>query len=189
MNATAPQAMIPRTFVSEPSSRWSGERVRVTEFSIVAICPIWVCFPVSVTTIAAVPRVTAVFWNSMFERSPSATSRAVEHVGVLGDRRALAGQGRLLGLQRRGVQDPPVGGDEVARLDLDQVAGNDIDRRQERDRAVAHDLGLRHLQVRQRVDAGARAELLPRAEHHVEEDQQRHDHAGRDLADDEAHRR
>ena len=26
------------------------------------------------------------------------------------------------------------------------------------------------------------------AEHHVEEDQQRHDHAGRDLADDEAHR-
>ena len=30
--------------------------------------------PVAVTTIAAVPLVTAVFWNSMFERSPSATS-------------------------------------------------------------------------------------------------------------------
>ena len=28
----------------------------------------------AVTTIAPVPRVTAVFWNSMFERSPSATS-------------------------------------------------------------------------------------------------------------------
>ncbi len=30
--------------------------------------------PVAVTTIVAVPRVTDVFWKSMFERSPSATS-------------------------------------------------------------------------------------------------------------------
>ena len=74
MNATAPQAMIPSTLVSEPSSFCSGDRVRVTEVSIVAICPISVCMPVAVTTIVAVPRVTAVFWNSMFERSPSATS-------------------------------------------------------------------------------------------------------------------
>ena len=74
MNATAPQAIVPSTVVSEPSSFWSGERVRVTDVSMVAICPIWVRIPVAVTTIAAVPRVTAVFWNSMFERSPSATS-------------------------------------------------------------------------------------------------------------------
>ena len=32
--------------------------------------------PVAVTTIAAVPRVTEVFWNSMFDRSPTATSPA-----------------------------------------------------------------------------------------------------------------
>ena len=74
MNATAPHAISPSTFVSEPSSFCSGERVRVTDVSIVAIWPIWVSMPVAVTTIAAVPRVTAVFWNSMFERSPSATS-------------------------------------------------------------------------------------------------------------------
>ena len=74
MNATAPQAMIPSTYVSEPSSFCSGDRVRVTEVSIVAIFPISVSMPVEVTTIAAVPLVTAVFWNSMFERSPSATS-------------------------------------------------------------------------------------------------------------------
>ena len=37
MNATAAQAMIPSTFVSESSSCCSGERVRVTEVSIVAI--------------------------------------------------------------------------------------------------------------------------------------------------------
>ena len=37
MNATAPHAMIPRTLVSDPSSFCSGDRVRVTEVSIVAI--------------------------------------------------------------------------------------------------------------------------------------------------------
>ena len=74
MNATAPHAIIPSTFVSEASSFCSGDRVRVTEVSIVAICPICVSMPVAVTTIAAVPLVTAVFWNSMFDRSPSATS-------------------------------------------------------------------------------------------------------------------
>ena len=127
MNATAPQAMSPRTLVSEPSSFCSGDRVRVTDVSIVAICPICVCMPVAVTTIAAVPRVTEVFWNSMFERSPSATSRPASAPRVLRDRRALAGQRRLLRLQRRRAQDPPVGGDDVARLDLDEVAGHELD--------------------------------------------------------------
>ena len=74
MNATAVHAMTPRTFVSEPSSFCNGDRVRVTDVSIVAIWPIWVCMPVAVTTIAAVPRVTAVFWNNMSDRSPMATS-------------------------------------------------------------------------------------------------------------------
>ena len=78
MNATAVQAMIPSTFVSESSSLCSGERVRVTEVSIVAIRPISVSMPVAVTTIVAVPRVTEVFWKSMLARSPSATSRAGE---------------------------------------------------------------------------------------------------------------
>ncbi len=76
MNATAPQAMRPSTFVSESSSRCSGERLRVTEDSIVAIWPIWVCMPVAVTTIAPVPLVTEVFWKSMLVRSPTETSPA-----------------------------------------------------------------------------------------------------------------
>ena len=74
MNATAVQAMMPSTRVRVSSSFCSGDRVRVTEVSMVAICPIWVVMPVPVTTIEAVPRVTDVFWNSMFDRSPSATS-------------------------------------------------------------------------------------------------------------------
>ena len=65
MNATAVQAMIPSTLVSESSSFCSGDRVRVTEVSIVAIWPISRLIPVAVTTIAPVPRVTDVFWNSM----------------------------------------------------------------------------------------------------------------------------
>ena len=69
----------------------------------------------------------------------------------------------------------------------DDVARHDVDGRHEGDRAVAHDLRLRHLQVRERVDARARLQLLARAEHDVEEDQQRDDDAGRDLADHEAH--
>ena len=173
MNATAPQAMSAEHLGEGPSSFCSGERVRVTEVSIVAIWPIWVSIPVAVTTIAAVPRVTAVFWNSMFERSPSATSPAGQRGRVLRDRGALPGQRRLLGLERRGADDPPVGGHDVARLDLDEVARHDLDRRHEHERAVAHHLRLRHLQVRQRVDARPRLQLLPGAEHDVEHDQQR----------------
>ena len=74
MKATALHAMIPRTFVSESSSRCSGDRTRDTDVSIVAIRPISVSMPVAVTTIAPVPRVTEVFWNSMLVRSPSTTS-------------------------------------------------------------------------------------------------------------------
>ena len=56
-------------------------------------------------------------------RSPGRTPR------VLGDRRALAGERRLLRLQRRRADDPPVGRDDVAGLDLHDVAGHDVDRR------------------------------------------------------------
>ena len=119
---------------------------------------------------------------------------AERHVGsrqracILRDRGALAGQGRLLRLQRRRANDASVCGNEIARLDLDDVAGNEIDRRHERKRAVADDLRLRHLQVRECVDARPRLQLLTRSENDIEEDEQSDDRAGRDLADREAHR-
>ena len=62
------------TRVSLSSSCCSGDRVRVTDDSMLAIWPIWVCMPVAVTTITPVPRVTDVFWKSMLARSPSAAS-------------------------------------------------------------------------------------------------------------------
>ena len=62
--------------------------------------PICVDWPVPVTTNVAVPRVTCVFWNTRFVRSPRATSPPANVARVLGHRRALAGQRRLLNLQR-----------------------------------------------------------------------------------------
>ncbi len=84
MIATATQAIRPSTPVNEFSSRCSGDFVCLTADSIVAIRPIWVCMPVSVTTKVAVPRVTEVFWNTMFVRSPRATSAPSRAAGSFG---------------------------------------------------------------------------------------------------------
>ena len=100
-HATAPHAMSPSTLVSVSSSFCSGDRVRVTEVSIVGDLPHLGLHPgLGRRPAAAVPRVTEVFWNSMFDRSPIRTSPAGSVVAVLGHRRALPGQRRLLGLQR-----------------------------------------------------------------------------------------
>ena len=161
MNATAVQAMMPSTRVRVSSSFCSGDRVRVTEVSMVAICPIWVVMPVPVTTIDAVPRVTEVFWNNMFDRSPRGTSPAGRTALSLRHRCALAGERGLLGLQRRGPDDPPVRRNDVTGLHLDQVTGHHLDGRHQDQAAAADHLRLRHLQIRQGVHAGPGLELLP----------------------------
>ena len=53
------------------------------------------------------------------------------------------------------VHDAAVGRDDVARFELHDVAGHEVDRRHERTVAVADDLGLRHLHLGEGVDAGA----------------------------------
>ena len=179
MNATAVQAMTPRTFVSESSSLCSGDRTRATEVSIVAIRPISVSMPVAVTTIAA----GAAGHGGVLEehvRPVAERDVAARQDGrVLGDRRALAGERRLLCLERRRAEDPAVGGHDVAGLQLDDVAGDDVARRHRRDLPVAEHACLRDLHLRQRVDARPRLELLPGAEHEVEQDQERDDDPGR----------
>ena len=137
MNATAVQAMIPSTAVSESSSFWRGDFVRLTEVSMVAIRPISVCMPVAVTTMAPVPRVTDVFWKSMLARSPSATSPDSTR-GVFPDRRALAGERGLLRLERCGSHEPPVGRHDVAGLERHEVAGHEVGGRDERQLADAY---------------------------------------------------
>ena len=84
ITATAPHATRPSTLVSVSSSRCNGDLVRTTLVSIEAICPIWVCIPVAVTIIEAVPRVTEVFWNSMLVWSPRPTSTPSRGLASLG---------------------------------------------------------------------------------------------------------
>jgi hypothetical protein len=85
ITATARKASSPNTLVMPSSSRCSGERVRFVAVTRLAILPISVVRPVAVTTNVAVPRVTCVFWNTRFVRSPSATSpsgRATRSLGI-----------------------------------------------------------------------------------------------------------
>ena len=82
--------------------------------------------PVAVTTNVAVPRVTWVFWNTRFVRSPSATSPVGQGHPVLGHRRALAGERGLLHLERGRGEDPAVGRDDVTRLEQHDVAGHEL---------------------------------------------------------------
>ena len=161
MKATAPQAMTPRTFVSESSSFCSGERTRDTEVSIVAIRPISVSMPAAVTTIAPVPRVTEVFWNSMSVRSPSATSGEGSTAASLatGALSPVSAASCVSSVAERMIR--PSAGHDVARLHLDDVADA-----RSRGRAPATTCpsrthaALRHLHLRQRVDARPRLELL-----------------------------
>ena len=99
ITATANHATRPKTFVIPSSSRCKGDRVRSVAVTIWAIRPISVCLPVAVTTKVAVPRVTSVFWNTKFVRSPRAISAAGRVALVLGHWSALAGKGGLLQLE------------------------------------------------------------------------------------------
>ena len=98
--------------------------------------PTSVLMPVAVTIISPRPRVTLVFMKAMSTRSPSGASASAIGVELLGHRGALAGQGRLVDLQggRRAGSAPSAGtrspasishdvaGDELVRVDLDQLA-------------------------------------------------------------------
>ena len=150
MNATAVQAMSPNTFVSESSSFCNGDRVRLTEVNIVAIWPICVSIPVAVTTMDAVPRVTAVFWNSMFDRSPSATSgpgstAASLPTGALSPVSAASCASRVAERMMR-----PSAGTRSPASTCTRSPGTTFDGGHQRKRAVAYHLRLRNLEVRER---------------------------------------
>ena len=74
ITATARKAIVPNTLVMPSSSRCNGDRERLVAVTMPAIWPISVARPVAVTTNAAAPRVTWVFWNTMLVRSPRAVS-------------------------------------------------------------------------------------------------------------------
>ena len=125
-----------------------------------AIRPISVADPVAVTTTARVPRVTCVFWNTRLVRSPSTVSASSTLVAFLRHRRALTGQRRLLELQRRGGHDPAIRRDDVTGLEQRDIARHQLRRFDLLDGAIAAHPGMRHLQLRECLDAGPRLQLL-----------------------------
>ena len=161
----------------------------MTEVSIVAIWPIWVSMPVAVTTIVAGAAGDRGVLEQHVRPVAERDVRAGEHAASLatGALSPVSAASCVSSVAERTIR--PSAGTMSPASTLDDVAGHDLDRRHEHERAVAEHLGLRHLQVRERVDARPRLQLLPGPEHDVEQDQQRDDDAGGDLADREAHHR
>ena len=162
----------------------SGVISAVVCWSMFEMWPTSVSMPVEVTTNVAAPRVTWVFMNAMSMRSPSAAS-AVDGVDALGHGRALAGERRLVDLERRGADDPAVGRDEVARLDVDDVARDQLLHRDLADLAAAPDLGLDDHHLLERGDARLGLALLVEPQERVEQGEEDEDDAGRELAGQE----
>ena len=100
---------------------------------------------------------------------------------ALRDGQALAGEGGLGDLEGRGAQQPPVGRDDVAGLDCDDVSGDQLLGRQLGKLAVARDPGLDDHHLLQGGDRGGGLAFLSEAEHRVEHGQQQQEDAGAHL--------
>ena len=186
MIATAVQASRPKIFVMPSSSRCSGERTRLVAVTMSAMRPICVAWPVSVTTKLAVPRVTCVFWNTRFVRSPSAVSPAGSvarslATGALSPVSAASWSSSVAETTTR-----PSAGHDVTRLEQHDVAGNEVDRLDLLDAARSPHPRVRHLEPGERLDTRPRLQLLSRSHHDVERHEQRDEDPGRDLADRDA---
>ena len=109
--------------------RVSGVFSSVASAMSCEILPTSVPSPIATTTPAPVPYVTSDEPYAMANRSPRALSRATRG-GVLLDGDRLAGQRRLVDAQLALAHEAQVGGDLVAGLQQDEVAGDDLGRRQ-----------------------------------------------------------
>ena len=166
-----------------------GVSSAVWTWSMSEMWPTSVAMPVAVTTRVPAPRVTWVFMKARSTRSPSAASAATA-IELLGHGRALAGQRRLVDLQRRRADDAAVRGHEVAGLDQDDVARDQLLHGHLGDLAVAHDPGLDDHHPLERGDAGLRLALLVEAHDGVEQGQEDERDAGPELTgQEEADRR
>ncbi|TKW54492.1 hypothetical protein CTA1_5030 [Colletotrichum tanaceti] len=95
--------------------------------------------------------------------------------GLLADGKRLARQQGLVGLEVDGLEDADVGGDGVARLELDHVAGDDLDRRDGHVSALTHRLGGGGAEGSKGVHGLCGLELLVETDGDVEQDDTCHD--------------
>ena len=106
-------------------------------------------------------------------------------INLFWDRGALAGERRLVDLERRRANDPPVGRHQVASFDHDDVAGHDLVHVHDVDFAASADAGLDHHHLLQRRDAGLGLALLAHAEIGVQQCEEDQQHPGWHLVRDE----
>ena len=126
MMTKATPAMQAMTMVSRSSCFWSGV------LSVSVLLSMSAMWPISVSMLGRgddhLP--PAAGDRGVHEREAVTVADGhvdpVDGVGVLERRRTLAGEGGLLDLERGGQEEPPVGRHPVARLDQDDVAGNQL---------------------------------------------------------------
>ncbi len=177
---SATPAMTRIWLVSASSCLVSGVFSMPVALSIPLMWPTSVAMPVVVTRMVPAPRVTWQFMNAMSTRSPSAASAATA-VDLLGRRHALAGQRGFVDLERRGGQDAGVGRDEIARLDVHDVARDELVHRDLGELAVAPDLRLDDHHALERRGARLRLALLVHGHPGVEQGEQDQEDAGEEL--------
>ena len=119
----------------------------------------------------------------------------VDHVGPVAERRlgvaklfrslrhrhALAGQGGFVHLERGGLEQASVGGDEIARLDRDDVTRDELFRRKLGQLVVAPHARLDDHHLLQCRNGLGRLALLAHSEDRVEEREEEQDDAGAEL--------
>ena len=132
--------------------------------------PSSVFIAVATTTAWPVPAATLVPMNTMFSRSPSGMSSALQSRGLLRHRLRLAGQRGLDALERGRLQEPGIRRDQVAGFQREDVAGDDSRGGNRSDLPVAPHLGLGRGHLLERRDGFLRAELLVEADDGVEDD-------------------
>ena len=102
-----------------------------------------------------------------------------DYLDLLGHRRALAGERRLVDLERRRAHDAAVRRDEVTGLDIDDVPGDDLLHGDLGQLAASPDLGLDDHHLLERGNAGGGLALLVQAHRRVQQGQQdEHDARG-----------
>jgi hypothetical protein len=97
---------------------------------------------------------------------------ALHGLDALGDGQALPGQRGLVGLQRGRLQQPPVGRDDIARLDRDDVPGDQLPGRDLGQLAVPPHPGLDDRHLLRGGDGRGGLALLPQVHDRVEQRQQ-----------------
>ena len=124
MTATIPRHRISSVRLTRARRVCSGVVVSVAPASRCAIRPSSVFMPVATTSARAAPAATDVPMNDAVEAFGQRRVRGHRRRSLL-DRRALAGQRRLVRRQQMGFGEARVRRDDVARLEHEQIARDD----------------------------------------------------------------